>query len=139
MKRRPPSSTRTDTLVPYTSLFRSAFDDLRRLTAGGVVHAEVDALGAHRLHGSVAEEGLRRRQPDELDALLLRVGDVALRAGTVLAVAAAAATHHHFALTHRRAHAIHGGIHAAQYPTRAPTSLVVGKRLPLRLSLRGYP
>src|SRR3546814_6192367 len=67
--------------VCSSDLELGAFDDLRRLTAGGVGHAEVDALGAHRLHGSVAEEGLRRRQPDELDALLLRVGDLALRAG----------------------------------------------------------
>src|SRR3546814_9747824 len=30
MKRRPPRSTRTDTLFPYTTLFRSERDDLRR-------------------------------------------------------------------------------------------------------------
>src|SRR3546814_8177274 len=100
--------------VCSSDLELGAFDDLRRLTAGGVGHAEVDALGAHRLHGSVAEEGLRRRQPDELDALLLRVGDLALRAGHVLAVAAVEATHHLCALAHRRAHAIHGGIAAAE-------------------------
>src|SRR3546814_16572409 len=29
MIRRPPRSTRTDTLFPYTTLFRSAFDDQR--------------------------------------------------------------------------------------------------------------
>src|SRR3546814_11116024 len=33
MIRRPPRSTRTDTLFPYTTLFRSAFDDSERLPA----------------------------------------------------------------------------------------------------------
>src|SRR3546814_17187975 len=33
MIRRPPRSTRTDTLFPYTTLFRSAFDDGERLPA----------------------------------------------------------------------------------------------------------
>src|SRR3546814_3615218 len=31
MMRRPPRSTRTDTLLPYTRLFRSGDDDIRRL------------------------------------------------------------------------------------------------------------
>src|SRR3546814_3369804 len=45
MIRRPPRSTRTDTLLPYTTLFRSAqgIDQLRRLAADGVLP------GAHRL------------------------------------------------------------------------------------------
>src|SRR3546814_16763267 len=32
MIRRPPRSTRTDTLFPYTTLFRSPYDDKARLT-----------------------------------------------------------------------------------------------------------
>src|SRR3546814_2291508 len=39
MIRRPPRSTRTDTLVPYTTLFRSAFHaDSRRNGADQIVH-----------------------------------------------------------------------------------------------------
>src|SRR3546814_16956741 len=34
MIRRPPRSTRTDTLFPYTTLFRSHIDDLGRLRIG---------------------------------------------------------------------------------------------------------
>src|SRR3546814_3131927 len=34
MIRRPPRSTRTDTLFPYTTLFRSALDTLKRLVHG---------------------------------------------------------------------------------------------------------
>src|SRR3546814_13955472 len=48
MIRRPPRSTRTDTLFPYTTLFRS--DE-------GVAGAERDGAGRHvnRLHGRAAE------------------------------------------------------------------------------------
>src|SRR3546814_4545820 len=48
MIRRPPRATRTDTLFPYTTLFRSRFDDVaggvdillagRRVAAGMIVH-----------------------------------------------------------------------------------------------------
>src|SRR3546814_17995034 len=36
MIRRPPRSTRTDTLFPYTTLFRSRFEKLRRLEQLGI-------------------------------------------------------------------------------------------------------
>src|SRR3546814_11411408 len=45
MIRRPPRSTRTDTLFPYTTLFRSAVDDL------GAVEAEVFGVAAHEADG----------------------------------------------------------------------------------------
>src|SRR3546814_17386989 len=35
MVRRPPSSTRTDTLFPYPTLFRSAYPDVRRASGAG--------------------------------------------------------------------------------------------------------
>src|SRR3546814_2832980 len=38
MIRRPPRSTRTDTLFPYTTLFRSAAGADRRRARGGAVH-----------------------------------------------------------------------------------------------------
>src|SRR3546814_15881089 len=57
MIRRPPRSTRTDTLFPYTTLFRSgAGEPLRRhaLLLGGA-----DIAGQHRQHGAVHGHGDR--------------------------------------------------------------------------------
>src|SRR3546814_1912372 len=47
MIRRPPRSTRTDTLVPYTTLFRSLFE---RLAGGAPFHRLLAALGDSQLH-----------------------------------------------------------------------------------------
>src|SRR3546814_18203362 len=52
MIRRPPRSTRTDTLFPYTTLFRS----LCRLVGG--VERQVDAAGPQ--HRQVEQQGLGR-------------------------------------------------------------------------------
>src|SRR3546814_6992527 len=50
MIRRPPRSTRTDTLFPYTTLFRSATNGIRRPGGpGDRTHAEHDAQGRHPL------------------------------------------------------------------------------------------
>src|SRR3546814_20228331 len=40
MIRRPPRSTRTDTLFPYTTLFRSADEVIRRCTGGLICPAQ---------------------------------------------------------------------------------------------------
>src|SRR3546814_11694462 len=63
MFRRPPGATRTDTLFPYTTLFRSVlFRPFDRLLAGParVVDAGVDdeAGGAPQLHAEAAEIGI---------------------------------------------------------------------------------
>src|SRR3546814_9819026 len=58
MIRRPPRSTRTDTLVPYTTLFRSLFERVER-------SAEVDVIGKPAEY----ERG------DRLDSRGLRLGD----------------------------------------------------------------
>src|SRR3546814_7803926 len=49
MIRRPPRSTRTDTLFPYTTLFRSLADDLAVVAGGQHQHAGAvaDRVGAH--------------------------------------------------------------------------------------------
>src|SRR3546814_10995659 len=69
MIRRPPRSTRTDTLFPYTTLFRSAgascVDDLRR-----VVEHLSDAMAAEIAHHRIAVA---------FGVTLDRVGDVAHR------------------------------------------------------------
>src|SRR3546814_3781358 len=52
MIRRPPRATRTDTLFPYTTLFRSPPGDLNWMTAGrGIVHSERSPADA-RAHGA---------------------------------------------------------------------------------------
>src|SRR3546814_3165794 len=60
MIRRPPRSTRTDTLFPYTTLFRSggAFKTLR---AGGSVPYKRDAFDLHRPQAAAVQK--RRRPP----------------------------------------------------------------------------
>src|SRR3546814_3811091 len=71
MIRRPPRSTRTDTLFPYTTLFRSTY---RRLCAEGrLVHAVGDArsdalclcrpAGADPCSGADGREHRSQRQP----------------------------------------------------------------------------
>src|SRR3546814_18743697 len=56
MIQRPPRSTRTDTLFPYTTLFRSVAADLH-LLSGKVVVRQVE------LEGRVAREGRPREAP----------------------------------------------------------------------------
>src|SRR3546814_17693376 len=60
MIRRPPRSTRTDTLFPYTTLFRSGLDteavERRRQPVGeGLAIAEFETL--HRRAGAIARHG----------------------------------------------------------------------------------
>src|SRR3546814_7615599 len=52
MIRRPPRSTRTDSLVPYTPLFRSQLLGFRHGLLGGQVHAVLQLfdLGTHAEH-----------------------------------------------------------------------------------------
>src|SRR3546814_18691151 len=71
MKRRPPRSTRTDTLFPYTTLFRSGkFFDCCRLSRDEALgepaldHALHDAAHATLAHGGdAAVPDLRRADP----------------------------------------------------------------------------
>src|SRR3546814_16133744 len=87
MVRRPPGSTRTDTLFPYTALFRSLADLQRK---GGGAGVQAGAFLGHVLregarHGARQHVGLFRRRL--LAAVLLReralgvvVGDAELPA-----------------------------------------------------------
>src|SRR3546814_11937406 len=92
MKRRPPRATRTDTLVPYTTLFRSVLDlalgDQSGLEALRKVGEAAEApLGAalrdHRRHG-VGTDVLQRRQgvADGRLAVIQRL-DAEVRLGAV--------------------------------------------------------
>src|SRR3546814_7703912 len=66
MIRRPPRSTRTDTLFPYTTLFRSRDDLLHRLEFGGGIDSVADAVRGHGQ--AIFEEGdppgEQHREPD---------------------------------------------------------------------------
>src|SRR3546814_14681892 len=68
MIRRPPRSTRTDTLFPYTTLFRSralrekAGDARQRLRIGGHVDAETVHSGGNR-RGRARGAGNHRNSP----------------------------------------------------------------------------
>src|SRR3546814_19958523 len=109
MIRRPPRSTRTDTLFPYTTLFRSghvalAVQAVRRLAAddAGIALVELEPHGARHLLLAMVDRGLEhlalRREPEAVvdqlriarHKLVLQVGrapvegdafDPAMRAG----------------------------------------------------------
>src|SRR3546814_4481939 len=63
MMRRPPRSNRTDTLFPYTTLFRSDHVGHRRAVAAGVAAAALAAAGEPRRRGLHPRrlQGARRR------------------------------------------------------------------------------
>src|SRR3546814_13063247 len=73
MIRRPPSSTRTDTLFPYTTLFRSLLDELvgrrRRDDLGNLVGACAEAALRGRLREIVEQP--RRQAVARCDAVIL--------------------------------------------------------------------
>src|SRR3546814_10955012 len=62
MIRRPPRSTRTDTLFPYTTLFRSA----RRLARDHLGDIEPRAITAHGLAERQVGDAGHRRQDDRV-------------------------------------------------------------------------
>src|SRR3546814_1570690 len=77
MIRRPPRSTRTDTLFPYTTLFRSTGRRLRRRADHGgrhhpTIHGERRALGRGAAAGSSAAlDGIRSEEhTSELQSLM---------------------------------------------------------------------
>src|SRR3546814_12461518 len=57
MIRRPPRSTRTDTLFPYTTLFRSTCEERTPLVSTRVVIAEDEAIIRLDLKETLEEEG----------------------------------------------------------------------------------
>src|SRR3546814_19005507 len=85
MIRRPPRSTRTDTLFPYTTLFRSAcrhhggdrmLVEKLRMSVAAEQHREVVAPGDHalELHSIDQEQGHRRlRLAERLEKNVLKV------------------------------------------------------------------
>ena len=88
---------------------------LRPLAAGGIGRAQAHAHGAHARDLAIAQKSLRCCLPDELDALLLGVAHLAHRARHVGPVAPVQAAHRGSPLAHRGAHAVHGGVAAADH------------------------
>src|SRR3546814_17128316 len=70
MIRRPPRSTRTDTLFPYTTLFRSIVaggsDDRQRIAGGGEA-AEIGVARAHLRRGFEHDHAIAMGVPERLD------------------------------------------------------------------------
>src|SRR3546814_13701482 len=64
MIRRPPRSTRTDTLFPYTTLFRSSDPRRRRGQPSAVIFAH-QRIG--RIARAIGEPALRRRAADHAE------------------------------------------------------------------------
>src|SRR3546814_10221579 len=76
MIRRPPRSTRTDTLFPYTTLFRSDRVDLRRdiIVPHDLAHRRVGRLPRHHedaepLLGRPGDEAFRGVQIEDIEAV----------------------------------------------------------------------
>src|SRR3546814_15004537 len=72
MIRRPPRFTRTDTLFPYTTLFRSV-----------VFKRDIDGLGGRGWQGRQRRRWLQllRKRPDDAQIILARDDQIALRRG----------------------------------------------------------
>src|SRR3546814_1244764 len=68
MIRRPPRSTRTDTLFPYTTLFRSGVLDMARARAGGEQdHVDADILA---VRGVARHQHRSEEHTSELQSLM---------------------------------------------------------------------
>src|SRR3546814_12463566 len=85
MIRRPPRSTRTDTLFPYTTLFRSVAPRLTGLNLGdhrSVALVERDQIGGAGFEPPATERGVEgvRMVTDEADVVHVRRYDCARRA-----------------------------------------------------------
>src|SRR3546814_20825188 len=90
MIRRPPRSTRTDTLFPYTTLFRSGHQRARIGQRIAILEAEDRQLAERRvddLHARLVVSDVRQRLKGLLGFLIDERG-VALREGPTVAVLA---------------------------------------------------
>src|SRR3546814_15072870 len=68
MIRRPPRSTRTDTLFPYTTLFRSSSTNMCGALGAREDPSGIAAMGIHAIGGYRAAAGLRPKYPAITDA-----------------------------------------------------------------------
>src|SRR3546814_2124154 len=71
MLRRPPRSTRTDTLFPYTTLFRSAGRGARKTVDDSCVYGDLQSYGGKRKQGrsgEIRESATAARRKDSCDS-----------------------------------------------------------------------
>src|SRR3546814_5549574 len=79
MIRRPPRSTRTDTLFPYTTLFRSPLQPIRRFQDGAHIFAllavQIARIAAGQHFAEAEDRGQRSRSEEHTSALqsLMRI------------------------------------------------------------------
>src|SRR3546814_11870869 len=85
MIRRPPGSTRTDTRLPYTTLFRSEWDRLRTMAKAS--KSAVERSTFYTLLGSAKDEALAKR------ALALALTDEPGETVSAAIIGAVAANH----------------------------------------------
>src|SRR3546814_432677 len=133
--RRPPRSTRTDTLFPYTTLFRSILPVVSwRLFDGGRVHAEIHAREATQWQAALAYEQTVLAALGEAETAMgeYRAGLLALQRHQV-ALEAAQRSHDHAVRRHAMGDtalvellAVERQLHEAQSAvTRAHTAAAV--------------
>src|SRR3546814_9616254 len=79
MIRRPPRSTRTDTLFPYTTLFRSPAGPSRRVHQPPPRFHHAEARPAHRLSRRVGDAEITHRRGEKADGADRRAGGVTVR------------------------------------------------------------
>src|SRR3546814_9027023 len=84
MIRRPPRSTRTDTLFPYTTLFRS-HDEIGRIDGNCSVLRRLDCYRPGRIHiiGEQASVRAFGNRPANVDGLGFRANYCAFTAATI--------------------------------------------------------
>src|SRR3546814_16790402 len=71
MIRRPPRSTRTDTLFPYTTLFRSGRGMIRTINRNEIVlETRLDAVALDHLHEFACKERRSEEHTSELQSLM---------------------------------------------------------------------
>src|SRR3546814_7514220 len=68
MIRRPPRSTRTDTLFPYTTLFRSAETEHARHRTSVLAHGQYVGIAFERVEHRVEKRLRKNRRPEIADA-----------------------------------------------------------------------
>src|SRR3546814_18361973 len=82
MLRQPPRSTRTDTLVPYTTLFRAAPDYLLKVKGDSMRDEGIfdgDLIGVHRTADARSGQIVIARIDEEITVKLLKVGKDRIR------------------------------------------------------------
>src|SRR3546814_4036532 len=142
MRRRPPGSTRTDTLVPYTTLFRSLKSMAKRVQNPGARKFIESQIKAERSNlAAVAKRSRDAAAAEELRGLAneaLQAGDAATHSAlTAQAEKLAAPAAAEAEATHARA-AAQQIIDAGNAPGAGPLARAVGAGIERKSTRRNY-